>query len=66
MANPKKFKVDLVDSEKYLGVNISHELSWHTHVDPTAAKALKTLGFLRRKLCECTEEVKETAYTALV
>ena len=25
--------------EKYLGVNISHDLSWHTHVDATAAKA---------------------------
>ena len=47
-------------------MNVSHDLSWHTHVDATAAKASKTLGFLRRNLNECTKEVKETAYTALV
>ena len=47
-------------------MNISHDLSWHTHVDATAAKASKTLGFLRRNLNECTKEVKETAYTALM
>ena len=56
----------MVDSGKYLGVNISHDLSWHTHVNATAAKASKTLGFLRRNLSECTKEVKETAYTALM
>ena len=32
----------------------------------TAAKASKTLGFLRRTINECTKEVKSTAYTALV
>ena len=31
-----------------------------------AAKASKTLGFLRRNLSECTKEVKRAAYTALV
>ena len=58
----------VVDSEKYLGVNISHDLSWHTHVFATAAKASKTPGFLRRNLMisESTKEVEETAYTALV
>ena len=58
--------LEVVDSGKYLGVNISHDLSWHTHVDATAAKASKSLGFLRRNLNECTKEVKETAYTALM
>ena len=47
-------------------MNISHDLSWHTHVDATAAKASKTLGFSRRNLNECTKEVKETAFTVLV
>ena len=58
--------LEVVDSGKYLGVNISYDLSWHTHVDATAAKASKTLGFLRRNLNECSKEVKETAYTALM
>ena len=47
-------------------MKISHDLSWHTHVNATAAKASKTLGFLRRNLSECTQEVKETAYTVLM
>ena len=58
--------LEVVDSWKYLGVNISSDLSWHTHVDAMAAKASKTLRFLRRNLSECTKEVKRTAYTALV
>ena len=35
-------------------------------MDATAAKASKTLGFLRRNLSECTKEAKETAYKALM
>ena len=50
----KGHTLEVVDSGKYLGVNISHDLSWHTHVDVTAAKASKTLGLLRRNLIECT------------
>ena len=58
--------LEVVDSGKYLGVNMSSDLSWHTHVDALAARASKTLGFLRRNLGECTKKVKRTAYTALV
>ena len=35
--------LDVVDCNKYLGVNISEELSWKKHVDYTAAKASRTL-----------------------
>ena len=35
------------------------DLSCHTHVDATTAKASKILGFLRRNLNECTNEVKQ-------
>ena len=58
--------LEVVDSGKYLGVNISSDLSWHTDVDVMAAKASKTLGFLRRNLSECTKEVERTAYITLV
>ena len=58
--------LDVVDSGKYLGATTSNDLSWHRHVDAVAAKASRTLGFLRRNLGECSMEVKSTAYTSLV
>ena len=58
--------LEVVDSGKYLGVNMSSDLSWHTHIDSTTAKASKTLGFLRRNLSKCTKQVKSAAYTSLV
>ena len=47
-------------------MNMSSDISWHTHIDLTTAKASKTLGFLRRNLSECTKQVKSAAYTSLV
>ena len=58
--------LEAVDSGKYLGLTISDDFSWHRHVDAVAAKASRTLGFLRRNLGQCTREVKSTAYTSLV
>ena len=58
--------LEAVDSGKYLGLTISDDFSWHRHVDAVAAKASRTLGFLRRNLGQCTREVKNTAYTSLV
>ena len=45
---------------------MSSNLSWHTHIDGTTAKASKTLGFLRRNISQCTKQVKSAAYTSLV
>ena len=53
-------------SEQYLGVNISDDLSWKTHVDKTAAKASSTLGFLRCNLINCTKEVRKRTYNIFV
>ena len=55
-----------VDSAKYLGITISNELGWSTHIAGTASKAGRTLGFLRRNLKSCPEKLKETAYISLV
>ena len=40
--------LEVVNNGKYLGVNISNDLYWHTstHVDATEVKASKTLGLL--------------------
>ena len=55
-----------VESIKYLGVTIINDLRWNTHVSNICTKANRTLGFLRRKLYSCTQEVKEAAYKGLV
>ena len=36
-----------VDSIKYLGVTITHDLRWNTHISNMCTKANRTLGFLR-------------------
>ena len=55
-----------VDNIKYLGVTISKDLKWNTHVSNICTKANRTLGFLRRNLLSCPQDVKETAYKGLV
>lgn len=58
--------LEAVDSAKYLGVHISKDMSWKTHVNYAAAKASSTLGFLRRNLYNCTQEVRERTYSTFV
>ena len=41
-------------------------LKWNTHVSNVCTKANRTLGFLRRNLSSCPQDVKETAYKGLV
>ena len=55
-----------VESIKYLGVTITSDLRWNTHVGNVCTKANRTLGFLRRNLHSCPQEVKEAAYKGLV
>ena len=55
-----------VESIKYLGVTISNDLRWNTHVSNICTKANRTLGFLRQNLYFCPQEVKEAAYKGLV
>ena len=55
-----------VENIKYLGVTITSDLRWNTHVSNVCTKANRTLGFLRRNLYSCPQEVKEAAYTGLV
>ena len=50
----------------YLGVTVTSDLRWNTHVSNVCTKANRTLGFLRRNLYSCPQEVKEAAYKGLV
>ena len=55
-----------VESIKYLGVTITNDLKWNTHIINICTKAKRTLGFLRRNLYSCSQDVKEAAYKGMV
>ena len=58
--------LESVDSAKYLGVHLSQDMTWQTHLNRTAAKASSTLGFLRRNLHSCTQDVCERTYNTFI
>ena len=51
---------------KYLGVHISQDLKWNSHINSTSSKTNQTLGFLKRNLRISSSTVKEKAYESLV
>ena len=55
-----------VESIKYLGVTITSDLKWNTHISNECTNANRTLGFLRRNLFPCPQDVIEAAYKSLV
>ena len=55
-----------VESIKYLGGTITSDLKWNSHIRNVCSKANRTLGFLRRNLFSCPQDVKEGAYKTLV
>ena len=58
--------LDTVENIKYLGITITNDLKWNTHVCNICTKANRTLGFLRCDLSACPQDVKESAYKVLV
>ena len=55
-----------VSSAKYLGLNVSNKLCWNNHIEKTAAKANKKLGFLKRNLKISSQDFKAKAYKAII
>lgn len=53
-------------SHPYLGVELHHKLNWGPHIAKITGKANRILGFLRRNLKNCTRQVKEKTYQAMV
>ena len=49
-----------IENIRYLSqITITNDLRWKTHVSNVCTKANRTLGFLRRNLYACPQEVKE-------
>jgi len=51
---------------KYLGVTISHNLTWSKHIKQITNKANRTKGFLQRNLHNCPSETKNKCYKVMV
>ena len=58
--------LETVDTTKYLGISLSHDLRRNDHVNDITTRANKTLNFLRCNLYTCSAKSKERAYKALV
>ena len=54
--------LESVDSAHYLGVSISKDLTWNTHINEIVTKAHQTLGFVKRNVKTKNQSVKELAY----
>jgi hypothetical protein len=58
--------LESVSTAKYLGITLSHNMSWDTHINNITSKANKILGFLKRNLKINQEETKSLAYKSMV
>ena len=58
--------LETTDSTPYLGVTINKNLEWNDHIDKTTAAANRMLGFLRRTMYKCPQDLKEKAYMTTV
>ena len=54
------------DTARYLGVDLSKNLSWNQHVDTLTKKANSTSAFLRRNIRACPRKTKVLCYTTLL
>ena len=64
--SPNNHIVRQVDCSPYLGVTITHDLKWTTHINNIIRKASSTLGFLRRNLSLCPSSCRKTAHISLL
>ena len=53
--------LESVSSAKYLGVDISSDLSWDTHINRISKKTNNTLDFRRRNINLHSESLKSSA-----
>ena len=56
----------ITDNTKYLGLTITSDLKWNSHIQKVTSKANSVLGLLRRNLRIALKAVKTQAYEALV
>ena len=58
--------LEQVAGSKYLGVEISNNLSFNSHIQNITTSASRSLGFLKRNIRSKNPEIREMAYKTLV
>jgi len=58
--------IQSVKSAKYLGLTLSHNLSWSGYISRVTGKANSVLAFLQRNLYHCPQGLKVKAYLTYV
>ena len=58
--------LESVDDARYLGVNISSDLTFSYHINRITANASKSLGFLKRNIKTKHSGIREAAYKTVV
>ena len=65
--NPSECQdLHIARSKKYLGVSISKDLSWNTHMNNISSSANRTLGFGKRNVITKYNDTKTKTYNSLV
>ena len=62
----KGHTLESVTTAKYLGITISKDMNWDTHINNITSKANKIIGFYRRNLLIQNTEAKTLAYKSMV
>ena len=58
--------LDSVGRARYLGVDITSDLSFTQHINRTTANASKSLGYLKRNILTKNPAIREAAYKTIV
>ena len=59
-------KLQSVKQHPYLGIVFDQTMSFIPHINNITSKATRTLNFVKRNLCNCSQQTKSRAYTSLV
>ena len=58
--------LEAMDHAKYLGVDISKDLNWNTHINRISTSVNRILGFLKRNIKTKNAAIRTAAYQTLV
>ena len=58
--------LETVTCARYLGVDISSNISWSSHIDRVVGNANRSLGYIRRNIKSKSKDVRESAYNTIV